>query len=88
MKYSPCTLCKCSKELEIVGDPFEQIPGRVWDGLRDASLIDRGVDVKPEAGSWYDQPASWCALIEYALSERARMRQDAQDRELERLIGG
>lgn len=87
MTFEGCALCACKKELEIIGDPMEQVPDRVWEVLRDAALLERGLPVMPEVGAWGDQPAAWCSLIEYVMAERARMKSEAEELELGRLMG-
>jgi hypothetical protein len=85
--FDGCSLCGCERELKIIGDPMDQVPGRIWEVMLAASLLDRGIDAKPEVGSWGDQPAAWCSAVEYVLSERARMSRAAEQAELDRLTG-
>ena len=85
--FEGCSLCECEQELRIVGDPMEQVPARVWEVMRTASLLDMGINAMPEVGAWSDQPAAWCGLIEYVFAERSRMRRESDAADLERLTG-
>lgn len=70
-----------------MGDPYEQVPERVWEVCVAASMLDRGIDVMPEAGGWMDQPAAWCGLVEFVLAERSRMKRAAEQAAMERMTG-
>jgi hypothetical protein len=84
--WDGCAVCGAEQELKILGDPYEQVPDSVWELGRVAALLDRGLPAQPEPGGWMDQPAAWCEAVEYVLAERSRMRREAEDRELKRLM--
>ena len=85
MKWEACELCGGAQQMEIVGDPYAEVPESVWELLQMVTLLDRGVPALPEVGGWMDQPAAWCDALAYAMAERSRMHRAAERREIEKL---
>lgn len=67
-------MCGGAHELELVGDVYELVPESVWEVLKLAALLERGLPAMPEAGGWNDQPAAFLAALELVMVERQACR--------------